>query len=102
MSTTPNTGAGIAPGYTSRITTVRPVAASTIDVQMTGPNNFFNRLRRVDVGIEHQKGPLLLEANLRRTQTHINIGNGEGGVLVNRIAGAGWILDRTESDLFPR
>ena len=33
---------------------------------------------------------------------YINIGNGEGGVLVNRIAGAGWILDRTESDLFPK
>lgn len=102
LNTAANTAAGIAPGYTPRVTTVRPVPSSVIDVTMTGPNNFFNRLRRVDLGLEHQQGPLLIEANLRRTQTRINIGNGEGGVLVNRIAGAGWILDRTESDLFPK
>jgi len=102
LNTAANTGAGIAPGYTSRITTVRPVPNSIIDVTMTGPNNFFNRLRRVDVGLEHQKGPLQIEANLRRTQTHINIGNGEGGILVNRITGSGWIFDRTQSDLFPK
>ena len=54
---TQNTGAGIAPGYTDRITTVRPVPNSIIDVTMTGPNNFFNRLRRADFGVEHQQGP---------------------------------------------
>ena len=93
---------GIAPGYTDRITTVRPVAASTIDITMTGPNNFFNRLRRADVGAEHNWGPWQLEYNARYTQTHINIGNGEGGVLVNRLTGVGWTLDRTESDLYPK
>ena len=93
---------GIAPGYTDRITTVRPVAASTIDITMTGPNNFFNRLRRADLGAEHTWGPWQVEYNARYTQTHINIGNGEGGVLVNRLTGAGWILDRTESDLYPK
>jgi TonB-dependent receptor len=102
LNTAANTAAGIAPGYTSRVTTVRPVAASTIDVVMTGPNNFFNRLRRADLGLEHQRGPLQVEANFRRTQTHINIGNGEGAVLTSRITGTGWILDRTQSDLFPR
>ncbi len=102
LTTAANTAAGIAPGYTSRVTTVRPVAASVIDVTMTGPNNFFNRLRRADLGLEHRKGPLLVEANVRVTQTHINIGNGEGGVLTNRISNTGWILDRTQSDLFPR
>ncbi|MEY2879995.1 MAG: hypothetical protein RLZZ15_2375, partial [Verrucomicrobiota bacterium] len=102
LNTAANTAAGIAPGYTDRITTVRPVAASTIDVTMTGPNNFFNRLRRADVGAEHNWGALQLEYNARYTQTHINIGNGEGGVLANRLTGAGWILDRTQSDLFPR
>ena len=102
LNTAANTNAGIAPGYTSRLTTVRPVPNSIIDVTMTGPNNFFNRLRRVDVGLEHQKGPWLIEANLRRTQTHINIGNGEGAVLTNRISNTGWILDRTASDLYPR
>ena len=50
---------------------------------MTGPNNFFNRLRRVDLGAEHNWGPLQLEYNARYTQTHINIGNGEGAVLTS-------------------
>ncbi|WP_414664030.1 TonB-dependent receptor [Horticoccus sp. 23ND18S-11] len=93
---------GIEPGFTDRVTTVRPVAASTIDITMTGPNNFFNRLRRADLGAEHNWGPWQLEYNARYTQTHINIGNGEGGVLVNRLTGAGWIIDRRESDLFPK
>ncbi len=102
QDTVPNaTTTSIVPGYTSRVTTVRPVASSVIDVTMTGPNNFFNRLRRADFGIEHQQGPWQIEANARRTETHINIGNGEGGVLVNRISNTGWILDRTRSDLFP-
>ena len=102
QDTVPSATTSIVPGYTSRITTVRPVASSVIDVTMTGPNNFFNRLRRVDAGFEHEKGPLQLEGNLRYTQTHINIGNGEGAVLTNRITGTGWIIDRTESDLYPK
>ena len=47
---------------------------------MTGPNNFFNRLRRADLGAEHNWGPWQLEYNARYTQTHINIGNGVGSV----------------------
>ncbi|MFM8336438.1 MAG: carboxypeptidase regulatory-like domain-containing protein, partial [Opitutaceae bacterium] len=61
QDTVPSATTSIVPGYTSRITTVRPVASSVIDVTMTGPNNFFNRLRRVDAGFEHEKGPLQLE-----------------------------------------
>ena len=102
LNTAANTAAGIEPGFTSRFTTVRPVAASTIDITMTGPNNFFNRLRRADVGAEHNWGPWQIEYGAKYTQTHINIGNGEGGVLVNRLTGVGWILDRTQSDLFPK
>ncbi len=103
LNTVPNaTTTSIVPGFTDRITTVRPVATSTIDITMTGPNNFFNRLRRADIGAEHDWGPWHVEYNARYTQTHINIGNGEGGVLVNRLTGAGWILDRTESDLYPK
>ncbi|MDO8543877.1 MAG: TonB-dependent receptor [Opitutaceae bacterium] len=96
------TNSSIVPGFTDRVTTVRPVPTSTIDITMTGPNNFFNRLRRADIGAEHDWGPWQIEYNARHTQTHINIGNGEGGVLVNRLTGAGWILDRTESDLYPK
>lgn len=101
-STVPNATTSIVPGYTDRVTTVRPAATSTIDVIMTGPNNFFNRMRRVDGGAEHKWGPFELEYNLRYTQTHINIGNGEGGVLTQRLTNTGWILDRRESDLFPK
>ncbi|MDO8545388.1 MAG: TonB-dependent receptor [Opitutaceae bacterium] len=96
------TTTSIVPGFTDRITTVRPVATSTIELTMTGPNNFFNRLRRADVGAEHDWGRWQVEYNARYTQTHINIGNGEGGVLVNRLTGTGWILDRTQSDLYPQ
>jgi TonB-dependent receptor len=102
QNTVPGATTSIVPGFTDRITTVRPVATSTIDITMTGPNNFFNRLRRADIGAEHQWGPWQLEYNARYTQTHINIGNGEGGVLINRLTGVGWILDRTESDLYPK
>ncbi len=102
QNTVPSATTSIVPGYTNRITTVRPVATSTIDVTMTGPNNFFNRLRKADGGAEHQWGPWQIDYNASYTQTHINIGNGEGGVLVNRLTGAGWILDRTESDLYPK
>ncbi|MDO8539995.1 MAG: TonB-dependent receptor [Opitutaceae bacterium] len=95
--------AGILPGYTNRITEIRAVPASTIDVTETGPNIFINRTRRVDVGAEHEFDRLNLDYNARHTQTHIHLGNSnEGGVLINRITNVGWILDRTESDMYPR
>jgi iron complex outermembrane receptor protein len=103
QNTVPNaTTTSIVPGFTNRLTQVRPVATSTIDLTMTGPNNFFNRLRRADVGAEHEWGPWRIDYEGRYTQTHINIGNGEGGVLINRLTGVGWILDRTQSDLYPQ
>jgi hypothetical protein len=101
QNTVPGPATSIVPGFTNRITQVRPVPTSTIDVTMTGPNNFFNRLRRADLGLEHTRGPLVLEAAVRHTRTRINIGNGEGAVLTNRLTGTGWILDRTRSDLYP-
>jgi TonB-dependent receptor len=95
--------AGILPGYTDRITQVRAAPGSTIDMTMTGPGNFYNRMRRFDLGAEQELGRLSLDYNAVYTQTHINGGGGgRGGILVNRITGVGWILDRTQSDLFPR
>ncbi len=100
--TAPNaTTSGVVPGYTDLITTVRAVPTSIIDVTQTGPNNFFNRLRRFDVGAEQKFGRLELDYAFRRTGTHINIGSGNGGVLTNRISNVGWILDRTNSNLYP-
>ena len=100
--TAPNaTTSGVVPGYTSRITTVRPVAASVIDVTET-MFSFFNRTRQFDLGAEHTFKKLQLDYNATYSQTHNNLGSGKGGTLTNRVAGVGWILDRTESDLYPR
>ena len=95
--------AGILPGYTDRITTVRAAAGSTIEQTTTGPGNFANRMRRLDLGAEHVFGPLSLDYNAIYTQSNINGGGGgRGGILVNRMTAVGWRLDRTDSDLYPR
>ena len=98
-----NATAGILPGYTDRITQVRAAAGSTIEQTTTGPGNFANRMRRLDVGAEHVFGALQLDYNALYTQSNINGGGGgRGGILVNRITAVGWRLDRTDSDLYPR
>ena len=95
--------AGILPGYTDRITQVRPSTASNFDVLTQGPNNFFLRTRTGDLGWEHRTGPLQLEAGVMFSATHINNGFGnDGGQFTMRVNGAGWILDRTRSDLYPQ
>ncbi len=95
--------AGILPGYTERITQVRAAVGSTIEQTTTGPGNFANRMRRLDLGAEHVFGALQLDYNALYTQTNINGGGGgRGGILVNRITAVGWRLDRTDSDLHPR
>ena len=93
--------AGIFPGYTDRITRVRASTASNLDVTVLGPNNFFLRLRHADLGVEQEFGRLTVDYNALISQTHINNGNGDAGVLTNRINNVGWILDRTQSDLYP-
>ncbi len=99
----PSATSGVIPGFTNRITQVRGIPASTIDNTMTGPGTFFNRMRRVDLGAEHTFGRLQLDYNAVYTQTNINGGGGgRGGIMINRVTGVGWILDRTQSDLFPR
>jgi TonB-dependent receptor len=95
--------AGILPGYTDQITQVRAAAGSTIDQTSTGPGNFANRMRRLDLGAEHVFGALQIDYNAIYTQSNINGGGGgRGGILVNRITAVGWRLDRTDSDLHPR
>jgi iron complex outermembrane receptor protein len=102
QDTVPNaTTSGIIPGYTDRITQVRPVAASTIDIT-SRMSNFFHRQRHVDFGAEHEFGPLQLDYNAVASIDRINGGGGDGGVLVNRVTGVGWTLDRTQSDLYPQ
>lgn len=93
--------AGILPGYTDRITRVRAAPGSTVDV--TGAvTTFMNRMRLVDLGIEHKIGRMEVDANAGYNRTNTSNGNEKNVNLVNRISNVGWILDRTESDLYPR
>ncbi len=98
-----NATAGIMPGWTDRVTTVRQSTASNFDVLTQGPNNFFLRTRNVDLGAEHTAGPWSLDAGALFSATHINNGFGNnGGQFTMRVNNIGWILDRTQSDLYPR
>jgi iron complex outermembrane receptor protein len=100
--TAPNaTTSGVVPGYTDRVTTVRPVATSVIDVTET-MFSFFNRTRLIDFSVEHKVGRFDADADINYSRTRANLGVGGGGTLTNRISGIGWILDRTQSDLYPR
>ena len=101
QTTVPSATSGVIPGFTNRITQVRPVAASTIDIT-SQMSNYFHRQRHVDFGGDHTFGHLELDYNVVFSPDHINGGGGDGGVLVNRVTGVGWTLDRTQSDLYPR
>ena len=99
--TAPNaTTSGVVPGYTDRITQVRPVATSIIDVTSTLAQRF-QRLRHADLGAEHEFGPLAIDYAALVSRTRYSIGNDDGAI-ANRVTNVGWILDRTSSDLYPR
>ena len=99
--TVPNaTTSGVIPGYTDRITQVRPVAASLIDATSTLAERF-QRLRHADLGAEHTFGPLAIDYAALYSRTRYSIGNNDGA-LINRVTNIGWILDRSPSDLYPR
>jgi TonB-dependent receptor len=94
-------------GFTDKITTVRPVAAtnangSNIDVQMDGPLNYYVRMHRADFSAEHNYKTWLIEYGANAAQTTLNSGQGKGGQLNMRLNGVGWILDRTQSELHPK
>lgn len=93
--------AGILPGYTGRVTEVRASTGSNIDMTMT-QLGFLQRLRNLNFGGEHQLDRLHLDYNAYLSKASVNALNGKGGVLTNRISNVGWILDRTESDLYPK
>ncbi len=100
-NTVPSATSGVVPDFTARITEVRPIAASTIDISSV-MSQFYHRQRHVDLGAEHEFNRLSIDYNAVRSIDRIRSGGGDGGVLVNRVTGVGWILDRTQSDLYPR
>ena len=79
-----------------------PVPTSTIDMRMIGPNLFPARMRRLDLAADQDFGPLQLDYAATYSYTHLNSGQGKGADLTMRITNVGWILDRTQSDLYPR
>jgi iron complex outermembrane recepter protein len=102
-TTTPNaTTTGVVAGaYNDKITVVRPVTAANIDVSIDGPRNYYVRTRRVDFSGEHEYRNWQIDYTAGIGYTHLNNGDGTSGSLTMRLQGAGWILDRTHSDIFP-
>lgn len=95
--------AGILPGYTAKVTQVRQSTASNFDVATIGPNNFFLRMRHLDLGAEHNWNHVQLDYGGMAAYTHINNGHGnDGGTFTMRVNNLGWILDRTASEMYPR
>jgi TonB-dependent receptor len=95
------TTSGVMPGFTNRVTQVRPVATAYLEPRTSGPNNYLVRTFQVTGGGEHEWGPLQLEYNAGVAENDLWRGTGVG-YLSNRISGIGWILDRTASDLYPQ
>lgn len=93
--------AGILPGYTNRVTEVRPAAGSSIDVT-SSTFSFYNRLRSINVGAEHAFDRWQIDYNGRYSLAHINPSSSNGGVLINHLANVGWRLDLTENERHPR
>ena len=136
-TTNPSNTTGIVPGaFDNRITVVRanqPAANATSSTTATAlidvTSNLINRnqrLRHMDVGGEHNYGPLEMDWAALFSRTRYRYLGSEGN-LVNRIGnipfigpngspgsatntirgpngetGVGWILDRNQSDLYPR
>jgi iron complex outermembrane recepter protein len=100
-TTVPSATSGIVPGFTARVTEVRPVAGSNVDIT-SQMSNFYHRQRHYSFEVEQEFGPLSLDYAYVLSIDHINGGGGDGGVLINRASNIGWILDRTQSDLYPR
>jgi TonB-dependent receptor len=102
-TTVPNaTTTGVVPGaFTSFYTVVRPVTASNIEVYIDGPRNYYVRTRRVDFTGDHEYKNWLIDYTGSVGYTHLNNGDGTAGTLRMRLQGAGWMIDRSQSDKFP-
>ena len=105
-NTVPNaTTSGVVPGFTDRITQVRAVPSSQIDILANGPNSYIVETYVVDFGAEHEFGPFQIDYNLGFSRNHQQTGMHDRGgstALTHRISNVGWILDRTTSDIYPR
>ena len=99
-NTVPSDTSGIIPGYSEQVTEVRPVAGSAIEVSET-IWSAFNRARGAEILVEQEFGRLQLDYLAGYNQNHLNLGNSGAGNFSMRLAGVGWLLDRSHSDAFP-
>jgi len=97
-----NTTGVVGPASSDSITVVRPVTANNIDILIDGPRNYYVRTRRLDFTGEHDYRNWQIDYAASVGYTHLNNGDGTSGSLTMRLAGAGWIIDRSGSDLFPK
>ena len=122
QTTQPGAATGYLPGtFTDKVTVIRPVSGvgtngTVIDSISDGPLNYNVRMRRVDFNGEHNYPNWQIEYGASAGETHLNNGQGRGGVLNMRFfdpalqtpgapvvfGNAGWIVDRTNSDVYPR
>lgn len=94
--------AGILPGYTDRITQVRAAPGSTIDVNNARYTGWSQNLRNAGFGAEHEFGRLQLDYDALYSSARVLSTREKDGNLIMRINNVGWILDRTQNDLYPR
>jgi len=103
-TTVPNaTTTGVVPGaYSATRTVVRPVATANIDILSRGPIQYNVRMRQAELGAEHDYGRLQIDYSAASAITSVNDTQGIAGELTMRLSGAGWIVDRSQSDMFPQ
>jgi TonB-dependent receptor len=97
----------ILPDYTEKITRVRPVPASTFELQTDG-NRFEDSQRQVHAGAEHTYTRLTLdydaaysESLVRQNDGHNSKKVGSGGFFRTWLTGVGWTLDKTADEMRP-
>jgi iron complex outermembrane receptor protein len=94
--------AGILPGYTNRITQVRAATGSIIDVTGAMYKGWNQKLRNAGAGVEHEYERLQIDYGANFSDARVMSTRGHDGQLIMRLNNVGWILDRTQSDLYPR
>ncbi len=128
QTTQPSAATAYLPGtFTDKVTVIRPISGANpngtnnangthIESISDGPLNYNVRMRRVDFNGEHNYQNWQIEYGVSAGETHLNNGQGRGGVLNMRFfdpalqtpgrpvvfGNAGWIVDRTNSDVYPR
>lgn len=94
----PTGNGGIMPGFTNTLTNVRPVAASTFELQSDG-NRFLDSQRQIHFGAEHTYTRLSIDYDAAYSESMVrqNDGYGEksppGGFFRTWLTGVGWELD---------